>query len=153
MSGKANEMTWQRRTKGDAAAVALANRHYSRLRYGKQGKQVGPPGRLLVFVTADETALWVSHWPRPDLALDRLDSWRCVLFRNEGNALSSTLIREAMRETANVWRDNPRDGWITWVMPSEIRSTNPGYCFQCAGWTVDHTWNGSRKGLIRLRHE
>lgn len=146
---------WQRTTKGAPAAVALADRHYSRVRYGKTGGQVGPPGRLLVFVTETADALWVTHWPDPKLALDGLDSWRCVLFRNEGAELSSMLIRAAMDVTAETWGDRPRDGWVTWVDTNEIRSTNPGYCFLQAGWWRDRDWRAAassrRRSLRRLR--
>jgi hypothetical protein len=83
---------WERRTKGDPAVISLADRHYSRRRYGTSGVPVGPPGRLLVFLTPCERALWITHWPDPRYAFDGLDAWRCVLFRNEGAGLSSDLI-------------------------------------------------------------
>lgn len=145
---------WRRRTKGDPAVVALADRHYSRLAYGRAGTQVGPPGRLLVFMTADERALWVSHWPQARMALDRLDAWRCVLFRNEGPTLSSVLVRAAMAATTAEWGAGPADGWLTWVDTAHVRSSNPGFCFQMAGWWVDWSWasRGKRsRTLVRLR--
>jgi hypothetical protein len=145
---------WRRTTKVDPVAVALANRHYSRRKYGKIGKSVGPPGRLLTFVSPDEQAVWASHWPYGHLALDGLDAWRCVIFRNEGDMLSSTLIRSAMKLTAEAWSPGrPADGWLTWVDRAEVASTNPGYCFQMAGWTVDRDWHSTRRGsmLVRLR--
>jgi len=147
---------WQRTTKGNAAAVAIADRHYSRAKYGKHGGQVGPPGRLLVLMTADESALWITHWPDPKLALDGLDSWRCVMFRNEGTTLSSSLIVAAMARTAEMWEgaEPPRDGWVTWVDRAEVRSTSPGYCFMRAGWWADRAWVAStkaRRTLLRLR--
>lgn len=149
-------MQWQRSTKGNADAIALADRHYSRAKYGKQGGQVGPPGRLLVLLTPDHSALWVTHWPLAKLALDGLDSWRCVIFRNEGSCLSSDLIRTAMATTADIWQDQaPPDGWVTWVDRKEVRSSNPGYCFQQAGWAVDRDWIAAtprRRTLVRLRH-
>lgn len=139
--------TWQVRTKGDRAACALADRHYSRQRVG--ARQLGPPGRLLVLVTPCEQAVWVTHWPDPKLALDGLDSWRCTIFRNEGAGRSSDLILAAMSLTASLWVGRPRDGWVTWIDRTKIRSANPGYCFKRAGWWVDREWSHAK--LIRLR--
>jgi len=140
--------TWQRRDHRDPAANALADRHYSRRRPGSG--QVGPPGRKLVLVTPCERAVWVSHWPYPHLALDRLDAWRCTLFRNEAPELrSSDLVRAAMWLTAAVWTGRPADGWLTWVDPAKVRSPNPGYCFKQAGWRLDRDWPHPR--LLRFR--
>jgi hypothetical protein len=114
---------------------------------------------VLVQVTGDETAVWVTRWPLPALAQDGLDAWRCSLFRNEGPGLSSALIKLAMTATLHWWAaarpgspwraDLSRDGWITWVAPRQVASTNPGYCFKQAGWTHDRTWRHAR--LVRLR--
>lgn len=144
---------WERTTKADPIAVALANRHYSRVKYGKQGKMVGPPGRLLTLITPCKRAVWVTHWPYMDLALDRLDAWRCTMFRNEGAGLSSDLIRAAMAETERYWDEVPRHGWITWIDAGEVESANPGYCFKQAGWRLDKEWKSTRKDsqLIRMR--
>ena len=104
-----------------------------------------------MLVTPCERAVWLTHWPRPELALDGLDAWRCSLFRNEApqELLSSSLIQAAMTLTAALWRDRPADGWLTWVDPARIRSANPGYCFKQAGWTLDRAWSHPR--LLRLR--
>jgi hypothetical protein len=143
---------WERTTKGDPSAVALADRHYSRRRHGRKGGQVGPPGRLLVLMTPCRRALWVSHWPDPRLALDGLDAWRCSIFRNEGAGLSSELIRAAMVRTAQHWVERPADGWVTFVEVDEVRSTNPGFCYLQAGWTRDRDWRPASGGrMVRLR--
>lgn len=139
---------WQRRRKSDPAACALADRHYSRGRVG--AGQVGPPGRLLVFVTPCERAAWITHWPAPELAMDGLDAWRCSMFRNEGAGLSSDLIRAAMDLIAQLWTDRPADGWATWVEVDKVRrKRDPGRCFLRAGWHVDRKWRHPK--LIRLR--
>jgi hypothetical protein len=138
---------WEGRNKSDPAACWLADRHYSRKRIGSG--QVGPPGRKLVLVTPCERAVWISHWPYAELALDGLDAWRCTTFRNEGAGLSSELIIAAMEITARTWRARPRDGWLTWVDKSKVRSTNPGFCFLQAGWWRDLTYR--RRNLVRLR--
>ncbi|HZD68068.1 MAG TPA: hypothetical protein VFA45_03835 [Actinomycetes bacterium] len=140
---------WQVRSHRDPAALALADRHYSRRRPGSG--QLGPPGRKLVFVTPCEQAVWLTHWPYAELALDGLDAWRCTIFRNEGvnGVRSSELIRAAMQLTARLWADRPADGWITWIEPARVASPHPGYCFKQAGWDLDRTWRHPR--LIRLR--
>lgn len=142
---------WERRNKRDAAALRLVDRHYSRPARSIGAPQLGPPGRLLVFVTPDERALWVSsHTAHP---LDKLDAWRCTVFRNEGPALSSELIGAAMRATAAIWDDDPADGWLTFVDTAKVRSTNPGYCFTQAGWWRDPTFTADRRRptFVRLR--
>lgn len=138
---------WQLRDHCDAAACALADRHYSRRR--PRSGQIGPPGRKLVMVTPCERAVWLTHWPFAEIALDGLDAWRCTIFRNEGAGLSSELIREAMALTEECWGTRPRDGWITWIDPRKIASTNPGFCFLAAGWHRDTAWK--HRHLIRLR--
>lgn len=140
---------WQVRTRLDEAANALADRHYSRRRPGSG--QVGPPGRKLVLVTPCERAVWLTHWPYPELSMDGLDAWRCSIFRNEGAGLSSELIRQAMELTETLWLARPTDGWITWIDTRKIASANPGYCFKQAGWWLDRDW--SHRHLIRLRAE
>lgn len=146
---------WERVTKADRGAVDLANRHYSRQAYGKVGKMLGPPGRLLCYATGDRSAVWVSHWPYSHLALDKLDAFRCTMFRNEGHHLSSDLIRSAMVLTEDHWLAEgcPSSGWITWVDAGLIQSEIPGYCFRRAGWHHDRDWKPSRRNskIIRLR--
>ncbi len=144
---------WTIRTPNDRAACALADRHYSRQTPGCG--QVGPSGRKLVLVTADETAVWLTHWP--EWSMDGLDAWRCSIFRNEGEALSSDLIRSAMALTAAHWAARPRDGWVTFVNRDKVATGNPGhnhgYCFLRAGWWKDPTYRPDRRRrhLIRLR--
>jgi hypothetical protein len=146
---------WNYIYKSDYLAVEMANRHYSRIAFGKQGVMLGPPGRLISLMTEAQDAIWVSHWPYPEYALDHLDSWRCTIFRNEGPTLSSALITEAMQRTSEWWINlpPPADEWVTWVAPALVESRNPGYCFIKAGWWKDKDWTSSRKDvdLIRLR--
>lgn len=102
-----------------------------------------------MLVTPCERAVWLTHWPRADLALDGLDAWRCSIFRNEGAGLSSELIEGAMVLTAERWSDRPADGWLTWIDTTKVASSNPGSCFKQAGWWVDRDWSHPR--LVRLR--
>jgi hypothetical protein len=140
---------WTLRNRSDAAANALADRHYSRRKANRFAGQVGGPGRIIVLVTPCERALWITRWNTSRGNADGLDAWRCELFRNEGAGLSSDLIQSAMKVTEDLWVDRPRDGWVTWVDRSKIRSDHPGYCFKRAGWWVDRGWTHSR--LLRLR--
>lgn len=140
---------WQRRTRLDAAANALADRHYSRRR--PFSGQVGPPGRKIILVSPCERALWLTHWPLDGLGMDGLDAWRCSIFRNEGAGLSSELILAAMGITETCWTERPRDGWVTWVDTRKVESENPGYCFLKAGWWRDREYE--HRYLIRFRAE
>jgi len=140
---------WTVRNGFDGAARALADRHYSRRKSKIGSNQVGGAGRRLVFVSPCERALWVTRWPYAHLSNDSLDSWRCSYFRNEGAGLSSDLIVAAMALTAEIWGDEPPDGWVTWVDPRKVASANPGYCFKRAGWWLDREW--SHPHLLRFR--
>jgi hypothetical protein len=140
---------WQVRDSKNKAALALADRHYSRKTKGSN--QIGPPGRKLTFVTPCERAVWLTHWPDAQLTLDGLDAWRCSIFRNEGAGLSSDLIRAAMALTAELWIARPADGWVTWIDTRKVASPNPGYCYKQAGWRPDRTW--THRYLVRLRAE
>lgn len=55
----------------------------------------------------------------------------CAIFRNEGPALSSLLIRQADAIADHVWAGERH---YTYVSPKDVRSRNPGYCFLAAGW-------------------
>jgi hypothetical protein len=55
----------------------------------------------------------------------------CSVFRNEGAHRSSDLIREACEL---AWQRWPGARLFTYVADAKVRSTNPGYCFQVAGW-------------------
>lgn len=128
---------WTVRGRFDAAAAALADRHYSRERLSDQ---VGGPGYVLVFVSPCERAVWISKRHSDDTASARVladgyppDTYRCAIFRNEGAGLSSRLILAAMALTVERWGPEPC-GWQTYVDPAKVRSPNPGYCFKRAGW-------------------
>lgn len=64
--------------------------------------------------------------------------WRNMLFRNLSGALSSDLIVEATRMTYMLWADRygemPAERLRTEVDCRRVRSTNPGYCYLCAGY-------------------
>lgn len=119
----------------DPRGLALYLRHYShiskpgRVRRGHTG--FAGMGQKTVLLTTDGQALFVWRYQ-----IGRMDGQlgvECSIFRNEGDILSSCLIREAMDI---AWRRWPTARLFTFVNASMIRSTNPGYCFQMAGWKL-----------------
>lgn len=138
---------WQVVSKRNSHAIDVFDRHYSRQTLGGE---VGPPGRKLVLTTRNGEALWCTHYPDPKLAMDHLDSFRCVVFRNESRYQSSLLIRHAVAATETVWGEPPKDGWVTWVDTTKVNSRNPGYCYKRAGWWLDKEW--THRKLVRLRY-
>lgn len=66
----------------------------------------------------------------------------CTIFRNEGPVKSSTIILTAERVVKRKWG---KTRLYTFVNPSKIKSSNPGFCFQKAGWT---RCGVTKKGLL-----
>jgi hypothetical protein len=126
---------WRLSWRADPAARALADRHYSR--QSRHAPQFVPPGRCLVLLSADRSALWVTSWPLAEYARHAwAGAWVCSLFRNEGAALSSALITHAVAHTRAHWPAVPAGGIVTFVDPgkSEPKAV-PGWCFLRAGWS------------------
>lgn len=130
--------TWRRVSKSNPQALELAARHYSRIIYSKRGNMLAPPGRSLTYLSADGAAVWVSHWPYEEYALDGLNAFRCSLFRNLSTCYrASDLIVAAMALTESVWGPPPL--WLTYVRPDCLRG-NPGYCFKVVGFVRDKSF-------------
>ena len=123
-------VNWYGVKDGDPVARSIFDRHYSRRHYkdGRKPKLFVGPGEKMVLMTSDASALFV--W-RKFISDGGQSGVNCAVFRNEGNALSSALILEA-EELA--WERWPGERLYTYVWPAKIRSTNPGFCFQKAGW-------------------
>lgn len=72
--------------------------------------------------------------------------WRNMVFRNLGAGLSSSLIEAATDETYRRWIERygelPIERLRTEVGIKAIKSTNPGYCYQQAGWIKDRIVRG-----------
>lgn len=115
---------------GNATGRSLFRCHYSYKPYrdGRDPALFVGPGQKMVLLTPDATALFV--W-RKFISGDGQQGVNCAVFRNEGTALSSDLIREADRV---AWEQWPGERHYTYVNPKRIRSTNPGFCFLQAGW-------------------
>ena len=139
-----NRQTWVPIKDGDPAAWAVFQRHYSRRIGNRRGLWVGP-GNRMVLALNDYSAIWV--WRR---FLERGQSHPrgvlCAVFRREEQctALASDLIESAM---SLAWERWPGERLYTYVNPRAIQSTNPGYCFQVAGW---RKCRQTSKGLIEL---
>lgn len=111
----------------DKACAALADRHYSRRTPG--AARFTYAGRQLVL--RDAAGLVVFAWVWPRLRDDDRHGYHCTLFRNESDRLSSDIILEAERWAVSAWGPGP--AW-TFVDPRKVRSSNPGFCYLCAGW-------------------
>jgi hypothetical protein len=115
---------------GDRTCLALYERHYSAYVYadGRVRKLFCGPGEKIVLRTRDGDAFFV--WRR-FIDASGQEGVNCAVFRNEGSALSSLLVRQADAIADHVW---PGARHYTYVRPSAVRSINPGYCFLAAGW-------------------
>ena len=116
---------------GDPNVRRMFDRHYSRRRY-RDGRRVPAlfvgPGEKIVLRTPRCDAIFV--W-RKFISDDQQEGVNCAVFRNESAFRSSSLILEA-EEIA--WRRWPGERFYTYVNGAQIRSSNPGFCFQAAGW-------------------
>lgn len=133
---------WWLTKDGDLDCLALYNRHYSAYQYadGRQRKLFAGPGEKIVLRTKAATALFV--WRR---FIDSSGECgiNCAVFRNESQHRSSDLIRQADAIADRIW---PCRRHYTYINPSKIKSTNPGFCFLAAGWKRLKRRTG--KGLI-----
>lgn len=128
---------WYAVKDGDPRAVALYQRHYSRnpqvsfathVRYGFVAE-----GESMILLTGDAQAIFA--WQR--CLIERMDGQTgicCSVFRNEGEVLSSLLIREADELAWGRW---PGERHFTYVAPGKVRrKRDPGRGFVRAGWQV-----------------
>lgn len=142
---------WQRTWRADPRAAALADRHYSRKTIGAD--QFAPPGPVLVLITADGRACWVTwRTAYPDADWLR-DAWCCTLFRNEAPDLylSSDLVTAAVAATVAAWGEAPAGGTVTTIDAGKVRAKrDPGRCFLRAGF-ADTGIRTLDRGLVVLR--
>ncbi len=126
-------MHWYLTYRADPRAARLADRHYSRGTIG--AVQFAPPGRCLVLLNREASAVWVTSWPYPEYVLRAWkDAWLCTLFRNESSLLSSELIREAVAVTRWRYGESPMSGMITMIDETKIRhKRDTGRCYRKAG--------------------
>jgi hypothetical protein len=132
---------WTLSDRFDPAVLPLADRHYNRQKIGSP--QFVPPGRCLVLKRPD--AFWVTSWPFAEYTRHAwAGAWVCSAFRNEGDVLSSELVRAAVAASRWRWPDIPPIGMVTFVDPTKTRrKRDPGRCFRRAGFRpAGHTAGG-----------
>jgi len=140
-------MNWRLSGRADPRACAIADRHYNRQAHGTP--QFVPPGRCIVLISEDEQAVWVTSYPFAQYVQHAwAGAWMNSLFRNEGTARASDLIRQAVAMTRSIW-EPPALGIVTFVDPTKVRPTTVrgeriyGYCYRKAGWNhVGYTKGG-----------
>jgi hypothetical protein len=132
--------------------------HYSRRTPGS--KTFTGVGREIVLVTKCVRAVWACVYQRTPSApgtggsrgrTGKTDTkprylWRNMMFRNLGAGLSSLLIVDATEETYRQWIKRygtlPPERLRTEIGVKEVKSINPGYCYERAGWERGETKNG-----------
>ncbi len=121
---------WAEIADGDIRARAIFDRHYSRRHYrdGRRPKKFVGPGEYIALMTPICDAIFIWRKFIDDSGQRGIN---CAIFRNEGNVQSSKLILEACEWASQRW---PNTRFYTYVNPRKIKSTNPGCCFEMAGW-------------------
>jgi hypothetical protein len=130
-----SDSPWRLSDRFDPAALPLADRHYNRQKPGSP--QFVPPGRCLVLLTEDRSALWVTSWPFAEYVRHKWGgAWVNSLFRNEGPRQSSDLIRLAVAHTRAHWPIAPDLGIVSFVDADKTEDKEvPGWCYRRAGWS------------------
>lgn len=139
-------MMWSLSFRADPAAAALADRHYNRQSPGSA--QFVPPGRCLVLHAPE--AVWVTSWPFAEYVQHAwAGAWVNSLFRREGGAIASEMIRAAVAATRHHWPEIPDLGMVTFVDPRKVRrKRDPGRCYLRAGFR--HVGN-TKGGLLAFQ--
>ncbi len=132
--------------------------HYSRRTPGS--KTFTGVGKEIVLLTKCGRAVWACVYQRTPSARGTGASrgragesdqkprhlWRNMMFRNLGAGLSSSLIQDATEETYRQWKlrcgSLPPERLRTEIGVREVKSRNPGYCYERAGWERGETRNG-----------
>ena len=122
----------------------LADRHYSRRTVG--ARQFLYSGRKLVLRNAEGTILFAWIYPDETMRMDGQIGYNCAIFRNESTRLASEIILEAEQHAIDKWGPNRL---YTYVDGSQIRSSNPGYCYLKAGWHRHGLSKGGKHLLVK----
>jgi hypothetical protein len=135
---------WLEIRDGDVSGLAIYRRHYSSRKNKHPRKaQFTGPYESLILLTPCARALFV--WNAPRFRADSQKGINCGVFRNEGAGLNSMLIRAA---EDLAWKRWPGQRLYTFVDPSEVSSSNPGWCFMQAGWSKTGGRTAKRSLLI-----
>jgi hypothetical protein len=141
-------MIWHMSHRADKEVLPLADRHYNRQKIGSP--QFVPPGRCVVLKTQNPCdAFWITSWPFAQFVKHAwAGAWVCSAFRNEGNLLSSELIRQAVAATRSIW-EAPELGMVTFVNAEKVKhKRDPGRCYLKAGFRNVGLTKG---GLVALQ--
>lgn len=138
-------MIWLKTNRADKSAAKVADRHYSRQSPGSD--QFTPPGRVLVLITLDYSAVWATSWPFAEYVnRDYKTAWINSFFRNEGGGLASEMIRQAVAATRWYFGEPPAEGMITMIDPKKVNPIKRrgllhwGYSYEMAGFRhIDFT--------------
>lgn len=160
-------MNWVLSSSSDPIALAVVDGigrfaqygpHYSRRTPGS--KTFTGVGQEVVLVTECGRAVWacvrqktpaprgtgVSRGRQGAVDIRPRFVWRNVVFRNLGAGLSSELIVTATERTYAEWMARygviPGEPLRTEVDVRRVLSTNPGYCYQMAGWSKGEVKRG-----------
>lgn len=131
---------WAEVRDGDDRLHSIYERHYSsrphRLarRHWKNWKRICAPGEHLILLTPGCDALFV--WVKEKIRDDHQEGVNCSVFRNEGRARSSEMIREADDLAWAKWRGERHFSYIDGDKTAARRGkrSRPGECFLQAGW-------------------
>ena len=130
---------WEQTHRACPRSKALADRHYNRQK--PESPQFVPPGRCIVLLAHDQSALWVTSWPYARYVKHAwAGAWMNSCFRNEGGWLASDLIRSAVAVTRGIYGEPPEQGFVSFVSPKHVPATPVrgqriyGYCYLKAGW-------------------
>jgi hypothetical protein len=148
-------MPWNYSHRFDRRALPLADRHYNRRKIGSP--QFVPPGRCVVLLTPSADALWVTSWPFAKYVKHAWPgAWVNSLFRNESDALASSLILAAVAASRFEFGDPPALGLVTFINPKFVEPIKRrgklvyGYCYRKAGF-VDASPPFTKGGLVALQ--
>lgn len=132
-----DDIFWIRVNDGNRAALRLYLRHYTAPQketisgyVQKNAERFGGHGETLILLSPKSDALFV--WRYEKYRLDQLHGINCAIFRNESEILSSKLILRAEILALEKWPQAKM--FFTFINPEKISSSNPGFCFKCAGW-------------------
>lgn len=107
-------MKWVESNRADPLARLIADRHYNRQKVGSP--QFVPPGRCCVLLEQEGRAFWVTSWPFAEYVKHEwAGAWVCSAFRNEGDARSSDLIRQALAASRAHFGEPPPLGMVTFI--------------------------------------
>jgi len=131
---------------GEIELKRLYERHYSSRKYkdGRKPKKFVGPGQYICLTLPNREALFVWRKFIDDSGQTGIN---CAVFRNEGELLSSDLIREADAIADFCWLGERH---YTYVRQEAVKSRNPGWCFLCAGWKRS---GFTKNGLLILSRE